>query len=179
MQRAAEMEGFRVKACKGLGGSATLSELELPGLTLGPGSAVSLAHCSKSHIAASSSPMAARACPRRIHASPYIGTCLMVMEKSSTAPARRHAPFSVPFQARPARSLRPLSHRPCSRDPSRHQRLTDCRPACKAWSTAACRPVPVQWQNGSCRWSTAVKTGQGCPQELLPAHRGAHTFQIA
>ena len=55
-------------------------------LTLRGGSGVSLRHCRKSCRASSSLPMAARACPRRIHASPYVGISAMVALKSSTAP---------------------------------------------------------------------------------------------
>ena len=55
-------------------------------LTLRGGSRVSLRHCRKSCRASSSLPIAARACPRRIHASPYVGISAMVALKSSTAP---------------------------------------------------------------------------------------------
>ena len=55
-------------------------------LTLRRGSGVSWRHCRKSCRASSSLPMAARACPRRIQASPYVGISAMVALKSSTAP---------------------------------------------------------------------------------------------
>ncbi len=86
----------------------------------------------RSTRASSSSPRAARAWPRRIHASPYAGTASIVTLKSSIAPAQLHQRVNCPGKVTYKVSTRQHDHLYCqpraSTTPEQQHRHLYCHP---------------------------------------------------